>query len=172
MKIWPRIKLGAIPFIVAAIIFFLSEQLWNIVLGKGLNLTGNNFLDVPINLAIILAAIYLLGFLFEKQSLQEFAKIYFHKVPIFGPMLLLLILPRKLELVQIKSTPGNFGEEGCWEYAIVVRDAWEEGGLVWYRVHTLGWTGKLYSRISASNVRPTNRPARDVWASVFSMGLL
>ena len=172
MKIWQRVKLGAIPFVVAAILLFLTYQLLGFVLRWGLHLTGNDLLDATVNIAIVFAVTYCFGYLFEFQSFQEFTKRHFPRIPLLGPMLLILILPRKLELVEIRTVPGLQDGDGSWEYALVTRDPWEEDGIKWYRAHTLGLTGRLFVRISEGNVRPTNRPDRDVWMTVFSMGLL
>lgn len=172
MKIWSRNKLGAIPFIVAAILLYLAYHISHFILAWGLHLTGNDLFDALINMVIIFMATYFFGWLFEREHFQEFAKAHFPKIPLLGPMMLLLILPRKLEMIEIKTVPGFREEEGGWEYAILTRDPWEENGVIWYRAHTLGLGGRLFPRISSSHVRPTNRPDRDVWMSVFSMGLV
>lgn len=172
MKIWYRVKLGAIPFVIASILIFLSYELCGILLHWGFHFTGITLFDVPVNFLLLIISCYVFGFLFEHKNFQQFTKNHFPRIPLLGPMLLLLILPRKLELIEIRTVPGVFDGDGSWEYALVTRDPWEENGIVWYRAHTLGLTGRLYVRISESNVRHSKRSDRDIWMTVFSMGLL
>lgn len=172
MKVWARIKLGAIPFVVVAIILFLVYHLSGFVLHWGFHFTGNSSLDVLVNIAVVIVSTCYFGYLFERNGFQSFARDYFPRIPLLGPILLLLILPRKLDLIEIKTVPGLCVEDGSFEYALITRDPWEENGIKWYRAHTLGLTGRLYARISESNVRPTNRTDREIWLTVISMGLL
>ena len=157
-ELWLRIRLGAIPLILISIPVGLGFYLWGRVDTWGrylhLDLTGNVFYDVPISLSILLVATWLLGSLFKKAWFKDFGEKHFLKVPLIGGILFALIIDRKLELVEVRTVPGinsEFG--GCWEYAIVTKDPWEERGILWYRAHTLGLTSnRLFSRIILSTL--------------------
>jgi|SRR3989344_1050099 len=173
MRFWSRIKLGIIPLLVVGLLIFLVYKVGEIINDWGLHLVGNPLFDVPINVVIVLFATFLFGCLLEYPPFNNFAKENFAEIPIIGGLLLLLLLPKhELQLVEIRTVPGNTPEEENWEYAIITKELPVENGVRWYRVHTLGWTGKLFCRVSERSLRPTNRPDRDVWLSVFSMGLL
>ncbi len=173
-KHWSRIKLGAIPLIIIFIPIGLVFYLWGLVDAWGLHLTKNSFYDVPISFLILLVAVWLLGSLFTKAWFKDFGEKHFLKVPMIGGLLFVLIIDRKLELVEVRTAPGtNLESGGFWEYALVTKDSWMEDGNIWYRVHTLGLTSnRLSSRVSNDIVRPLNRSQREALLTVVSMGLL
>lgn len=171
--IWQKVKFGIIPLFILCIPIFLAYKLWEVVVAWGLHITKNEFLDVPISIAILLTISFLFGYLLDRPNFQNFLKENCLKVPIVGGLLLVLFLPKdELQLVEIRTTWGSAPEEGNWEYALVTTRPWNEDGVLWYRVHTLGWTGKLFSRVGHSNVKQINRSPREVWITIFSMGLL
>ena len=172
-KIWPDIKLGAVPFVVISALLFLTYEVWGVVNSWGLHLVGKKLFDVPISISILLALLFFLGRLVRQPTFNQFAKENFIKIPVIGGLLLLLFLPKhELRLIETKTVYGTMPAEESWEYALVTKDLGEEGGVKWYRVHTLGWTGKLFSRVGEKNVRLTGKPDKDVWMTVLSMGLL
>jgi len=121
-----------------------------------------------------LVAVWLLGSLFKMAWFKNFGEKYFLKVPVIGGILFVLIIDRKLELVEVRTAPGvNLESGGCWEYAIITKDPWEEKGIWWYRVHTLGLTSnRLLSRVSEDIVLPVNKSQKEALLTVISMGLL
>src|SRR3989344_2535454 len=104
-ELWSRIKLGAIPLILISIPVGLGFYLWGRIDAWGrylhLNLTDNVFYDVPICLSILLVAVWLLGSLFKMAWFKNFGEKYFLKVPVIGGILFVLIIDRKLELVEV-----------------------------------------------------------------------
>lgn len=175
---WSRIKLGAVPLILISIPVGLVLYLWGRVdaLNNRLhfNLTGNGFFNVPASFLILLATAWLLGSLFKMSWLKSFGEKHFLKVPLIGGILFILIIDRKLELIEVRTAPGmNLESGGFWEYAVVTKDPWLEDGITWYGVHTLGLTSnKLASRVSMDIVRPLNKSQREALLTVLSMGLL
>ena len=171
--IWQKVKFGIVPLFIICIPIFLAYKLWEIVVAWGLHITKNDLFDVPISIAILITISFLFGYLLDRPALQKFLKENCLEVPIVGGLLLVLLLPKEeLQLVEIRTTWGPTPQEGNWEYALVTTKPWNDGSVTWYRVHTLGWTGKLFSRIGQSNVRQIDRSPREVWITVFSMGLL
>ena len=175
MKLWPRVKLGLIPLVIICIPVFLGKESWRLVDSWGLHLVGNDLADVPINLAILFVGCYLLGLLLELPLVKDFIKDNSLKLPVIGGLIYAVLVPHgDVRLVEIKTLWGSSdAADENWEYALVTNGPWtDERGNSWHRVHTLGWTGKLFSRVGKNNVRETGLSDRDVWMIVLSMGLL
>lgn len=177
MKLWPKIKLGLIPVIIIGISVYLAMKLrglWRLIDVRGLHLVGNDLVDVPINIAILLVGGYLLGWFSEVPKVKALIKESSLKLPIIGGLVYAVLVPHDdVKLVEIKTLWGLTPAEENWEYALVTYGPWPESdGTIWYRIHTLGWAGKLFSRVGKNNVRDTGLPDREVWMVVISMGLL
>lgn len=173
-ELWLRIKLGAVPLILLSIPVGTSFYLWKKIDSLGLHLTQNVFYDVPIKLAILLVFTWLLGSLFKMAWFKNFGEKHFLKAPFVGGILFALIIDRKFEIVEIRTAPGvTLDRGGCWEYAVVTKDPWQEDGLTWHSVHTLGLTSnRLFSRVSADVLRPLKKSQQEALLTVLSMGLL
>jgi len=171
--VWQWFRAGIVPLFIAAIPIYLSYWLWMALHSYGIHPTGNPFCDVPITIALIIFTACLSGYLVSRQWFEELSKKYLIHIPIIGWMIVIFVLPkRKLNLVEVKSTWGPAPEESCWEFALETCDPWEEDKLVWHRVHTLGWTGKLFCRIGDKNIRALTVPPHKAWMTILSMGLL
>ena len=172
-KIWQWFRSGIVPLFITSIPIYLSYWLWEIIDNKGFHLVGNMFYDVPITIGIIIFSACSCGYLVSRTWFQDFAKKYLVEVPVVGWLIVIFVLPKgKLNLVEIRTTWGSAQEEGNWEYALETCDPWTEDGALWHRVHTLGWTGKLFSRIGDKNIREISVPPHKAWMTIFSMGLL
>ncbi len=166
MKVWPRVKLGIIPLIILGIPVWLMWELGSVINSLGFHFFKSSLLNVPLNVAVILTVSFLLGYLLDRSQFQNFIKRNYVNVPFPFSLIWMLFLSRgEVKLIQIQTYDGN------WEYALETMESWEEGGKLWHRVHTLGWTGKLFSQVRDDNVKEVDRPERAVWMSVFSLGL-
>jgi len=173
-EVWAKIKVGLIPLVVIVIPAFIVYKTWLVISNFGVHPFSNDLLDVPINISIILVIAYSIGCLFKRPNFQEFSKKHFVNIPIVGGILLHIIVPRcDLRLVELKTFSGPSNQEGDYEYALVMRESWKEDGKTWYCVHTLGWAGRLFSRVSESNIRniPDNQQ-KEAWVTIFSVGLI
>lgn len=174
MKLWPRVKLGLIPLVIIAIPVFLGKEFWGLVDAWGVHLIGNDLADVPVNLVILLVGCYLLGLLLEFPKVKVFIQENSLKLPLIGGLVYAVLVPHEdVKLVEIKTFWGPTPAEENWEYALVTYGPWiDKEDYTWYRVHTLGWAGRLFSRVGERNIRETGLPDREVWMIVISMGLL
>ncbi len=165
---WATIKIGAIPYIVLAVPVFVGQKIWAYTISMGFKLSGNYWLDVPLNILIVASALLLSGYLIRRPIFQNFVKDYLVLIPYVGPVLYATLVPHEdIVLLEVQTYDGS------WEYGLKFHD-WVEDGVRWYRVHTLGFgSGKLFSRVYFKNIRliPDNRQ-RDAWATLLSMGLL
>lgn len=172
--VWATVKIGLIPLALIFIPMLMIDWLWAAVNAWGIHPFNNNLIDVPLNIILALFGSYLVGYLFKRPKFQEFAKNYFIKIPVLGGLLLHLIVPKcELRLVEIKTVPGFTAAEENWEYALVMQEAWLEDEIIWYCVHTIGWAGKLFSRVGEGNVKiiPPEKQ-KEAWVTIISMGLL
>lgn len=165
---WETVKIGAIPFVVLSIPFFVATKVWSLIISLGFRFSGNYWLDVPLNILMVFGLLLLVGFLIRRPLFQNFVKDYLVLIPYVGPVLYTSLVPHEdIILIEVQTYDGN------WEYALCLH-IWPEDGIIWYRAHTLGFgSGKLYSRVDARNIRmiPGDRQ-RDAWATLLSMGLL
>jgi hypothetical protein len=172
-KIWQWFKLGILPLFIVSIPIYLFYLIWEVIDKYGFHLIGNSYYDVPVTIAIIIFTACLCGSLVNRPWFENLSKNYLIHLPIIGWMIVVFVLPkRKLHLVEIKTTWGPTPEEGNWEYALETCDPWIEDGIRWHRVHTLGWTGKLFCRIGDANIREINVPSHKAWMTIISMGIL
>jgi hypothetical protein len=173
LKIWSKIKLGIIPIVLLGVPVFIFYELLLMISAIRFRVFGNPFLDVPLSVAIVLGIAFVFGHILEWPRVKDWIRKYYIKIPFLGRILLVLAIPKhELEIIEVKTTPGPTHEEGCWEYAVITKD-WEENGMRWYRAHTIGIGGKLFSRISESNVRHLSpREKKAVWLTVLSFGFL
>lgn len=166
--IWIRIKIGVVPWVILGIPVLGAKYIWGIFNESGLHIFKLAWADVPLSIIVVLAIGLLSGILLLRPAFQDFFKKVLPAIPIIGPMLLRVLVPKEdLKLVEIQTYDGN------WEYAISLH-VWTEDGIVWYRVHTLGFgSGKLFSRVDSKNIRLIpDEKQRDAWVVVLSIGLL
>ena len=166
--IWATIKIGAIPYVILAVPVFVVQKIWSFTISLGFKFFGNYWLDVPLNILIVASALLFSGYLIRKPFFQNFVKNYLVLIPYIGPVLYASLVPHEnIILLEVQTYDGN------WEYALKFHD-WQDYGLHWYRVHTLGFgSGKLYSRVNSKNIRliPDDKQ-QDAWVVLLSMGLL
>ena len=166
--IWTRIKIGVVPLVILAIPFVGASYIWGVFVNMGLHLFKRQWIDVPVSIVLVLALCLLSGILLLRPKFQDFFKEVLPAIPIVGPILLRILVPKDdLRLIEVQTYDGN------WEYAISMH-AWTEDGITWYRVHTLGFgSGKLFSRVAEKNILiiPDNKQ-HDAWVVVLSIGLL
>lgn len=165
---WIRIRIGVVPWVILGIPIVGVKYIWGVFDKSGLHYFKMTWADVPLSITLVLALGLLSGILLLRPAFQNFFKKVLPAIPIIGPVLLRALVPKDdLRLVEIQTYDGN------WEYAISLH-TWEEDGIIWYRVHTLGFgSGKLFSRVDAKNIRliPDDKQ-RDAWVVVLSIGLL
>ncbi|GEM_PF-6519281 len=165
---WETVKIGVIPYVILAVPVFVIQKVWSFAISLGLKISGNYWLDVPLNLLIVVSALLFSGYLIRKPFFQNFVTDYLVLMPYVGPVLYASLVPHEdISLLEVQTYDGN------WEYALKFHE-WDEDGVHWYRVHTLGFgSGKLFSRADARNIRQIpDRRQRDAWATLLSMGLL
>lgn len=166
--IWTRIKIGVVPLVILAIPIAGASYIWGVFVNMGLHLFKRQWVDVPFSIALVLTLCLLSGILLLRPKFQDFFKEVLPRIPIVGPILLRVLVPKDdLRLIEVQTYDGN------WEYAISLH-TWEEDGVIWYRVHTLGFgSGKLFSRVDKKNIRLIpDEKQRDAWVVVLSIGLL
>lgn len=165
---WERIKIGVVPIAIIGLPVFALVSVWNFLGRWGLHLFHRPWIDVPISMTIVTVLALLDGMLLLRPTLQQFFKRLLPSLPIVGPILLRIMVPKDdLGLVEVQTYDGN------WEYALCLH-VWEDKKETWYRVHTLGvGSGRLFSRAHAKNIRliPTSKQ-HEAWMIILSMGLL
>lgn len=166
--IWTRIKIGVVPLVILGIPVAGASYIWGIFVNMGLHLFKRQWVDVPFSIALVLTLCLLSGILLLRPKFQGFFKEVLPALPIVGPVLLRILVPKEdLKLVEIQTYDGN------WEFALCLHK-WTDGDTVWYRAHTLGFgSGKLFSKVAEKNISliPDDKQ-RDAWVILLSMGLL
>lgn len=166
--VWATIKIGVIPYVILAVPVFVAQKIWSFTISLGFKFFNNYWIDVPINILIVMSALLFSGYLIRKPFFQNFVKNYLVLIPYVGPVLYASLVPHEnIVLLEVQTYDGN------WEYALCLHK-WTENGLTWYRVHTLGFgSGKLYSRADAKNIwLIPDEKQHDAWVVLLSMGLL
>lgn len=165
---WSRIKIGVVPLVILAIPVAGASYIWGVFVNMGLHLFKRQWVDVPFSIALVLTLCLLSGILLLRPKFQNFFKEVLPALPIIGPVLLRVLVPKEdLKLIEIQTYDGN------WEFALCLH-TWVEYGETWNRAHTLGFgSGKLFSRVSLKNILVIPEyKQRDAWMVVLSMGLL
>ncbi len=166
--VWQRIKIGVVPLVIVGIPLFGLVSVWDFLRAWGLHLFHRSWIDVPFSVAIAGGVALLAGMLLLRPTVQKFFKELLPGVPIIGPILLRVMVPKEdLKLVEVQTYDGN------WEYALCLH-VWKEKGAIRYRVHTLGLgSGRLFSRVEEKNILliPAAKQ-HEAWMIVLSMGLL
>ncbi|MBU6142250.1 hypothetical protein KGO95_04040 [Patescibacteria group bacterium] len=165
---WERIKIGVVPLVIVGIPVFGLVSIWGFFGRWGLHMFHRSWIDIPLSTAIVGLLALLDGMLLLRPTLQRFFKNLLPEIPIIGPILLRIMVPKDdLGLVEIQTFDGN------WEYALCLH-VWEDKDETWYRVHTLGvGSGRLFSRVRARNIRLiATSKQHEAWMIVLSMGLL
>ncbi|MEK7647172.1 MAG: hypothetical protein AAB378_02230 [Patescibacteria group bacterium] len=172
-KFWQLIKAGIVPLFALSVPIYLIYWIWMFVNNAGLHLTHNPYYDVPITIAIAVLSACLCGYLVTREWFISFAKEFLLEIPLVNWLVVVFILPkRKLNLVEIRTVWGPTPEESGWEYGMETCDPWEENGILYHRVHTLGWMGRLFSKVGDKNIRLVEEPPHKIWLRIFSLGIL
>ncbi len=165
---WGTVKIGAIPYVVLAIPVFVAIKIWLLAINLAYNFFDNYWLDVPLKILIVCLLLLMSGYMIRRPFFQNFVKNWLVLIPYIGPVLYASLVPHDdIVLLEVQTYDGD------WEYGLKFHD-WEEDGVHWHRVHTLGFgSGKLFSRVDSKNIRliPESKQ-RDAWATLLSMGLL
>ena len=165
---WSKVKQGAIPLILLGVLY----KLVHIISATGIRVTGWPIIDAPLNVLLVIGIAFLVGHILGYQCVKNWIEMHYSKMWIPGRILFAITAwKHDLEIIEIKTTPGK-GKKGCWEYAVVGKGPWQEYGIYWFRVHTLGFAGKPFSRVSVSHTMPTGKSVRDIALIILSFGTL